>query len=307
MGAHYTSVASFVPTDVDNQIRQKLWDIPLEISAAMAELVLESRLWDFKPVTARGVWNKARTQWMAGHHGEWFSMAVGAYACHLKSNPELAEKIKAAIEAEVEREAAIFLSLEKDGCDLLRAATIIAHNLGDLDRVQDQWNLASDDPLRKVAYKLGHAEGTRKIPALLAAGALNKQFMAVENHRHFALREPRVLRSRVEYLLPIGPFFDDWGKVLAGHSDQMELLEVLRALLAGIERLEKAGGPQARGYPRALAGLDQGYKGGLKRLGDELSVKDRKKLASLENLIRVPQERFEKDLARQALEFFKKC
>lgn len=310
LAAHYASVASFVPTDVDNQIRHKLWQTKTETTIAMAELVLSTRPWNFRPVSARGVYSHDKSEWVAGHHGEWFSMAVGAYAAHRDKNPNLSEQVFEAIRAEILREKKIFASLliARDGCGTLKACTVLAHNLGDLDRVQDQWELHESDPLRQETYKLGHsAKDGSKDEILALAGELNKAFMAVENHRHFALREPRCLRQHPDFLLPIGPFFDDWGKGLAKHPElsNFDIVEIANALLAGMDRLEKAGGPQAQGYPRALAGLAKTYPGGLKGLAQELSAKDRKRLTQgpLHILLQIPQDRFEQGMAKAALDF----
>src|SRR2546421_530175 len=49
LSAHYATVASFVPTDVDHAIRFKLWDPSLAASgelSRMAEIVLEAEHWD---------------------------------------------------------------------------------------------------------------------------------------------------------------------------------------------------------------------------------------------------------------------
>src|SRR5438105_4521856 len=55
LSAHHGTVATFVPTDVDNQIRHRLWHpgLPLETLEAMADLVLESHAWDPTPVSTR--------------------------------------------------------------------------------------------------------------------------------------------------------------------------------------------------------------------------------------------------------------
>src|SRR5688500_16620868 len=47
LSSHYLTCATPVPTDVDNQIRRKLWpaELPLETALEMAELVLASRSW----------------------------------------------------------------------------------------------------------------------------------------------------------------------------------------------------------------------------------------------------------------------
>ena len=54
------------------------------------------------------------------------------------------------------------------------------------------------------------------------AGALNKDVMATENHRFLALRKPRALRASRELLLPIGPFFESWGRTVARALDEKD-------------------------------------------------------------------------------------
>jgi hypothetical protein len=308
LSAHYSTVATYVPTDVDNQIRKNLWDQPLaqEITDAMAELVLKSLEWDFRPVTAR-YQNGQDQEYSCGHQGEWFSVAVGAYATQRTKNPNVAKLLLEAILAETKLQARLYhyWQKEKAGIPLLKICTIIAHNLGDLDRVIDQWELPSDDPLRLQAYKLGH----EKKPSfgdlqthLLAAGALNKAFMASENHRHYPLRKPKCLRRGWELLLPIGPFFDDWGRTIATSEKltENEKKEVAEALIDGFLKLSSPKIP-LYGYARALKGLQEG----LPRLADALPSKSAKLLQKglISEINRNCKEAFESGWAKRALAF----
>jgi hypothetical protein len=111
LAAHASTVATFVPTDVDNQIRKHLWHAPLQYTEKMARLTLESLSWDYRPVTTR--YQEANHYYVSGHQGEWFSVAVGVYAAHRKSQPSLAEQIKEAILREVRQEAEIFSNFKK--------------------------------------------------------------------------------------------------------------------------------------------------------------------------------------------------
>lgn len=272
LAAHYTSVACFVPTDVDNQIRHKLWDNPAANAATtekMALHALESLQWDFTPVTARGA-RAPSGEWMSGHQGEWFSVITGAYSACRRKNLPLAETILKTITGEVEREEKIYADFRaaSDGIGMLSASTILAHNLGDLDRVMDMWDLPESDPLRKF-YNRGETQ---------EYGELNKRFMAAENHRHFALREPHCLRRSVDFLLPLGPFFDAWGAKLARHPElpAEDLPPVVRALVDGFQRLN--GKNQVLGYARALAGLVNAFPGGLNALSKYLPASVEKQL-----------------------------
>ena len=318
--AHYATVATFVPTDVDNQIRKNLWHPSLdpEVSRRMAARVLLSLSWDFKKVTAR-YQQVPSGAYVCGHQGEWFSVAVGAYAHHREINPALAQEVHDRIVEEVKNEAMIFHTLKRarDGIGLLKACTAIAHNLGDLDRVIDQWVLPGDDPLRLSVYKLGH-EGTAAGSAapekkgvlaseralLVEAGNLNKAFMASENHRHYPLRKPKGLRAGLELLLPLGPFFDAWGETV-GRSRLLEdrdRVEVIEALLEGFQKLSSPKVP-LYGYARALAGLQRSCA----RVIAELPSSKRKLLEKgpLAELMRGDARDFEAAWAKKALSFLK--
>jgi hypothetical protein len=311
--AHYSSVATFVPTDVDNQIRKNLWDQPLPegTTEAMAELTLASLSWDFRPVTNR--FQEAGGEYVAGHQGEWFSVAVGAYAAHREKNPSLARAVAAAIEKEVKREAEVFLQLrrQKDGVGLLKASTILAHNLGDLDRVINQWELSDNDALRNSVYKLGHAPKLSFGPLqteLLDAGHLNKAFMASENHRHYPLRKPKALRRAINMIVPTGPFFDAWGETISRHPllTPEEVAEVVEALLEGFARLSSPKIP-LYGYARAIGAIQRSFRGGPARLAEYLPSKAAKTLqkGDIAEINRLEPAAFEAQWAKKALFFLK--
>lgn len=307
--AHYITVATYVPTDVDNQIRQKLWDQKLSdgVSERMAALVLESKNWNYLAMTTRFATSPRTKESLSGHDGEWFSVAVGAYAAHRKKNPELAESVKKAIIRELKREAEIFTDLKtaRDGLHLLRACTLIAHNLGDLDRVIDQWSLPQEDLLRKDVYKLGHQEKNLWAKALVEAGNLNKHMMASENHRHYPLRTPKCLRRLHAFLLPIGPFFDEWGERIGSSAllTENEIVEILAALVDGFQRLSSAKVP-LYGYARAIGGIIRGF-GGTKKLSLLLPAKVAKLVmeGEIPKIYQVPQKQFEEQWSKRALHF----
>jgi hypothetical protein len=291
VSCHYLSCATPVPTDVDNQIRQKLWpaQLPLDFALEMADFVLSTRTWDFTLVSRRFV--SAGGGALIGHKGEWFTMAAGAY-CALRryKDPRAAEKARALFENvadEVRSHSEIFGALWRggDGLGCLKGAASIAHNFGDLDRVMDMWDLSIIDPFRLEFYGLAVAplDSNRKLRhlgRLWVAGELYKSTvdggsMALENHRHFALRKPRCLRQNPDLMITTGPFFDEWGRRVAGLLNESDLKEVVEALRQGWERL-----PRTVGYGRALRGISETFA----------------EVKSLE-----PQERFEKKWAEQAL------
>ena len=310
LGAHYLTCSTPVPTDVDNQIRKGLWpaELPLETALQMAALVLESRQWDFKRVTGRYVCGAPGTalsrELLTGLYGEWFSVAAGAY-CALKQygGDGLAtarrQELFDSISDEVRRHSEIFGSLwnAKDGLGCLKASAGIAHNLGDLDRVMDMWDLPVGDPLRLRFYKLGVQpfDADRKLRylgRLWVAGELYKSTiegssMALENHRHFALRKPRCLRKSPEFLIPFAPFYDDWGRRVArglaapDGQPSAETLEVLETLKTGWERQ-----PKTWAYGRGLLGM--------RDVHPELRIEDFTDDPARRRCLALPRERFEK-------------
>jgi len=301
LSAHWATAGTFVPTDVDNAIRWKLWqDISPNQAAAQAEIILESVSWDYTPVTAR-VARGPKGEYLSTHEGTWFSVAVGAYAACRDKRPEHAARVLAAMAAEAERERAIFVAIaaKGDGVGILKASALIAHNFGDLDRVADQWELPrASDPLMKAFYDAAKP-GSSLYGGLLGwAGALNAKFLSADNHRHYPLRAPRGLRRAPELLIPVGPFFDDWGRAVARHPalSREDVAEVARALLDGWERLH---GPV--GYARALAGILEVFPGGRQALGKLLPGADRRQLESgpIKAAMDVPQARFEAQWANR--------
>ncbi len=316
VSAHYLTCGTPVPTDVDNQIRHKLWPagLPLETALAMASLVVDSRQWDFRTVSERneiGAFGTPQaSDWIAGHRGEWFTLAAGAYCALLRYSSQEAklkrEELSTEIRAEVSRHSEVFGSLwrAEDGLGCLRASAIIAHNFGDLDRVMDMWELSFADPLRLECYKLtaqpfDSDRKLRHLGRLWVAGELYKSAigdtsMASENHRHFALRKPRSLRRRREFLIPLGPFFDSWGETVAkglANPEGMpseDSLEVIAALKHGWDRL-----PKTVGYGRALRAF---YS-----LHPELDRSDQTQNPYRQATLELSREEFERTWSRAAL------
>jgi hypothetical protein len=316
LSSHYLTVATPVPTDVDNQIRQKLWpkSLPLEWALEMADLVITSHGWDFARVTGRYAYGAKGSSWekevVHGHLGEWFTVACGAYcAMRQYEDPlarERAEKLLDAIAGEVNRHSEIFGSLwrAQEGLGALKASAALAHNFGDLDRVMDMWELPVNDPLRLGFYKLGVTpfdpdKKLRYLGRLWVAGELYKSVidgssMALENHRHYALRKPKCLRKSPSFMIATGPFFDDWGKAVAqglANSDGSpsdETREVLEVLKNGWDRQ-----PKTLGYGRALRSFFE--------LHPELPRDGIQRAQEMRQILNTPQERFEKLWSEEAV------
>jgi hypothetical protein len=272
LAAHWTTAGTFVPTDVDNQIREGLWrheTIGAHIQK-MAKLTIEAWRWDYEQVTNRKSYNIARGQVMSTHEGTWLSVAIGAYIALMKNKlPKLAQDVADVILAETDKEEKLLIDLreKRDHINFLRSTALMAHNFGDLDRVIDQWQMNTEDPLHARIYKLGHNLNANYSQILVYAGQVNKAFLANENHRHMSMRQPRCLRKTNKFLIPVGPFMDDWGKAL-GESPLLsteEKVEIIAAFFDGYTRQDLA-----YGYLRAYHGLIHSLPAGLESLERDL-------------------------------------
>lgn len=274
--AHWATAGSFLPTDVDNAIRWKLWqDVQPGLVELQARLVLEAGGWDYGPVTARKVDTPEGP--LSTHEGTWFSVAVGAYAACRDPFPRLAKELLDAMLAEAGREDRAFAALKGDPLSFLKASALVAHNFGDADRVMGQWELPADDPLRRALYDAAKPGSPLYGGRLGVGGLLHQRHLGADNHRHYPLRAPRALRRCADLLLPVGPFFDDWGRAVARHPDLTleEKAEVVRALVDGWTRLH-----EPPGYARALAGFCEVFPGGREKLRKLLPGKDVRLLSS---------------------------
>ncbi len=266
LAAHFTTVATFVPTDVDVRIRQHAWAaLSGKVLASAVDRVEEVARWDVRPVSARYVVVDGDV--LAGHQGEWLSVMAGALGRALSlSDAAVVERCTAWIEAELAREARLvtLARKESDDAQLLSLVTTVAHNLGDLSRVVDTWSpshAASELGLRY--QRLGHEDGARFGGSFVFAGELNKLLMAKENHRFLPLRVPRALRRERAFLLPFGPYFYEWGRRIGQTKllENQERAEVLLALLRVHERRT-----DELGCLRAITGLHAGFEGGIDKL-----------------------------------------
>jgi hypothetical protein len=293
LAAHYATVATFVPTDVDAQIRHHQWVAIAdgEQFAAAYALLAEAVDRDAALVSRRV------TEGVSGHDGEWLSVRAGALgrALALGLDGAVATLVEE-IDAELEREDRVFRNALERGAPAmttLKLATTIAHNLGDLSRVVEAWPRASMvRGLERRYARLGHADAAGSRASFVLAGRLNKQLAALENHRFLALRKPRALRRSRELLLPVGPWFDAWGEALAASPelDGQDRAEVVEALVDLHLR-----SPEQQGCLRALAGLHRATRGGLRFYEDALAARVRKEIARgrIREAIDLPAEHFE--------------
>jgi hypothetical protein len=302
LSAHYLTVGTFCPTDVDARIRHHVW---LEIEDAErltraidevdAIAALDPRFVSMRVLTD-GELGGERAKTLSGHDGEWFSVRAGALGRALAMGDAAkgaADHLEAAIEAELAREAAMFESRASAGdvVGTLSAATILAHNVGDLSRVVEAWPKRSHvEALRPRYARLGHEpDRTRFGGSFYVAGFINKSVMAIENHRFLALRSPRALRRARELLLPIGPFLYAWGTTVARALDEEERAEVLAALLE-----THLSGVEQHGVLRAVAGIAEASMGPWAKLVSHLPARLRKVATTgpVQTAIRTPERAF---------------
>jgi hypothetical protein len=293
LAAHYATVATFVPTDVDAHIRHHMW-----LSVGDAETFARAKACiDEGGARDAGLVSARVTDGLSGHDGEWLSVRAGALGRALVLGlADAAAVLAAEIDAELDREQRAFalaLARGAPATTTLALATTIAHNLGDLSRVVEAWPKAARSSDLCARYsRLGHADGGPQRREFLIAGTLNKELMALENHRFLALRKPRALRRSRALLLPVGPWFDAWGETVCRSEvlDDADRAEVVAALLELHLR-----SPTQEGCLRALAAFHRETRGGLRWYGDALPARLRKELrrGRIREAIDVSRERFE--------------
>jgi hypothetical protein len=171
------------------------------------------------------------------------------------------------------------------------------------------WNTPDDDALKTEVFKLGHRQTSAFQGVFHLAGAMNKSYLAIENHRNFALRKPRCLRRSSDFLIETPPFLDDWGSRIARHPllEPKDVAEVAESLVDGWEYLAKTAAtvPEAPpvGYARALAGILDAFPGGLSALSEYLPARIGRTLKNgpLRALIGVDRRRYQDQWNRIAL------
>jgi hypothetical protein len=306
IAAHFATVGTFVPTDVDLAIREKLWrkiSTPEEF-APMWNLVQEFARWDETLVSNRVVRTESGKK-LSGHQGEWFSIAMGAYGTAVKKVHSFVPEIRNQIESLVkEHEDALREFREKllaepniqNARNYLDGVAAVAHNLGDLDRMFDLWEIGEIDVLKRRVYRCGHDDARSPREEFLLAGKIYKEMLANENHRHFPLREPKCIRRSSKFLLNYGPFLDDWGSKIVPLLNEGELREVAESLIVGWKRLNPKSIYTSQGYARALAGMVSAFPRGRADLESVLSPSLKKELneGGLRTLMGVSRAQYEK-------------
>ena len=307
LAAHFASVASYVPTDVDAKIRHALWfePMPEEERGIMLELALGLSRWDITRISARCV-HVDETGPVSGHDGERLSVLCGALlGMRAAGRKDDAERVDAAIDEELRREARAFAILEASPgreIEWLNLANSMTHNAGDilqaLDRkVVREW---SQEPMERYG-DLARTRFERYGGAFGKAATLYRELLASEGHRHYPMREQKLLRASHELLLPLGPFLDAWGARLASWQawGAREHAAIASSLIEGCRRV--AG---QEGYYRALVGFAKTRSGGLesRELETQLSGAAKKLLkdTELKKKLAVRRESFESSYAKRA-------
>ncbi|HTP35699.1 MAG TPA: hypothetical protein VMJ75_26150 [Candidatus Acidoferrales bacterium] len=287
LACHHATVATFVPTDVDTKIRGILWRESRDpgVLRPMLRLALDSRGWREEGVSVRSV------RGVSGHNGEQWSAIAGGLGRLLElGDSTSAEEGLAAIEAEIDREQAVYDAVAAEAgaeLDLLRLSMTLAHNRGDLTQGMGFWRRT---PL--TAPVMEHLSARGRFP--LAVRIYQHTGLSAEGHRHYPLREVKALRRSAATLLPLCPFLDEWGGVVAGIEESHE---VLAALVTGCQKVQ---GQQ--GYYRAIAGMRDAGAAGFDRTALRMPKGAQRLLrdAGLRKLIDVPRGSFESMMRKRA-------
>lgn len=309
LSAHWGSVMTFVPTDVDNKIRIKLWNDTEKrtVVEKMVQAVLLVPKWDMTCVSRR-TFSEVEFGNLSGHNGEYLTVLGGALGgCLNRGWQDLADMIEKKIDEELIRENQIFkklIALNGHEIDVLKVSAIITHNVGDLLRAVGMWTCEISLIIR---YK-------KKIMMLMKkngdgfyfyeAGLIYKEFSVNDNGRHLALREPKFLRNSEEYLLPIGPFFEEWGEAIGRNPvlKESDIISIINALLDAAERT-----PLQKGYTRALAGMNRTLPKGLKEFDKKIQKQGLKtlKLLKIEEESKISTESYYQRLSKKVRTYLK--
>ena len=258
LASHWSTVATYVPTDVDSKIRGLLWreTRDLDVLHEMFRLGVAMQTWTLDGYSLRTI-DCGSHGLVSGHDGEWLSVMAGALGRFLQlGDEEYAGLAHAAIHAELIREARAFV----DVCmtpgrelDTMRVAMSVIHNLGDLNQGISFWTGAAKHSASALQFERLAQENVAGYGGIFQfPGDLYKELLASEGHRHYPLRAVKPLRRAAELMLPLGPFLDSYGERLATTSllDVGEKAEVLEALVRGCKKV-----PGQAGYFRAIAGF----------------------------------------------------
>ena len=272
LAVHFATVASSVPSDVDSKIRGHCWDDPSEdVLEAQLTVVINALEWDMTQVSKKvvSVYDEFRKHHdlISGHHGELLGVLCGAWGAFLRiGNTKRANFIENIIHRELGREARLFKQLRLQDATptidtlLLKLSAILTHNVGDVDQGYSYWGqtVLKHTSKHQLFSRLAHQRGDRFGGEFIRAKAIYKQFISAEGHRNYPLREAKCLRNHPDLLLPLGPWYESWGRLVATHSALTEddRAMVVRQLLRGCDSSSRTWCvPNQVGYYRALQGI----------------------------------------------------
>jgi len=287
LACHHATVATFVPTDVDTKIRGIVWreSRDVDVLRPMLRLALASRTWTEDGISIRAI------RGVSGHNGEqWSAIAAGLGRLLELGDTVSAGEAQAAIEEEIDREQVVFdEAAAEQGAelDVLRLSMTLAHNRGDLTQGMGFWKRT---PV--IAPVMDHLSARGRFA--LAVRVYQHAGLSAEGHRHYPLREVKILRRSPATLLPLCPFLDEWGGLVAGLAESHE---VLAALVGGCQKVQ---GQQ--GYYRAIAGMRSASLGAFERAAARMPNATQRLLrgAELRKLIDVPRVSFESMMRKRA-------
>jgi hypothetical protein len=227
--------------------------------------------WDIKAVSRKAIdvidGKRDSIEVVSGHHGEFLGVLCGAWGSFLKRrNVRWANHCEKLIHQELDREARLFRQLRNttssvdSDCNLLKLTAILTHNVGDVDQGYSYWGDAVAENLNKhqLFSRLAHQRGDRFGGEFMRAKALYAELLSPEGHRNYPLREAKCLRRSPDLMLPLGPWYEAWGRLVATHPaltiEDRSL--VLRQLLRGCDSQSRAWCvPNQVGYYRAIHGI----------------------------------------------------
>ena len=247
--------------------------------------ISRSRAWTEDGISIRAV------RGVSGHNGEQWSAIAGGMGRLLElGDTASAEEAQAAIEAEIDREQAVFDRVAAEPgaeLDLLRLSMTLAHNRGDLTQGMGFWKRTA-----ATGAVMDHLAERGRFP--VAVKIYQHTGLSAEGHRHYPLRGVKVLRRSPATLLPLCPFLDEWGGVVARLEESHE---VLAALVSGCQKVQ---GQQ--GYYRAIAGMRAASQGGFDRAAAHMPNAAQRLLrdGALRKLVDVPRVSFESMMRKRA-------
>jgi hypothetical protein len=197
---------------------------------AQLEVVKAALTWDVYAVSQKAlrlINSKGDEVTVSGHDGELLGVMSGAWGGFLrKGDNRGANFLEVAIGQELQREANLFKqyrlakpSVENDTA-LLKLAAIMTHNVGDVDQGLSSWGGAvyKHEAKFHLFARLAHQRGDRFGGEFIRAKEIYKALVSAEGHRNYPLREARGLRRDLDLALPLGPWYEDWGRRVATHK-----------------------------------------------------------------------------------------